>query len=150
MNNIFNSPLELGTRALFILNAIKPYEASIEKIAYLDYISIYSSEFNGPNNLHPDVPMHHLEFIFRIENLKSGLNQMIKKQIINANFTTQGIKYSLGEYSYPFMSFLDTDYHIKLGERSLWVRDNFYHLSDNELDKYFGINGKLWKLKNEY
>lgn len=145
MNNLYNNPLELGTRALFILNAIQPYSANIEKIAYLDYISVYSSEFNGPPNLHPDVPMHHLEFIFRIETLKSGLNLMIKKQIINADFSKEGIKYNLGEYSFSFLSLLDSDYHIKLANRCSWVKDNFFHITDIELNEYFGINGKLWK-----
>lgn len=147
MSNIYNNPLELGTRAVFILNSISPHLASIEKIAYLDYISIYSSEFNGPENLHPDVPMHHMEFIFRMENLKRGLNQMIKKQIITATFTKEGIKYNLGEYSFSFLSLLDTDYHSKLSKRCTWVSNNFYEMTDSQLNEYFGINGKLWKNK---
>lgn len=145
MINIYNNPLELGTRALFILNAIHPSSANIEKIAYLDYISVYSSEFNGPPNLHPDVPMHHLEFIFRIESLKQGLNKMIKKQIITANFSNEGIKYNLGEYSFSFLSLLDSEYYIKLAKRCSWVKDNFILMTDNELNEYFGISGKLWK-----
>lgn len=147
MNKIYNSKIELGTRAVFILNAISPHCASVERLAYFDYISIYSSEFNGPENLHPDVPLHQMEFIFRIENLKDGLNLMLKKQIINIIFKSEGIQYTLGEYAHSYLSFLDSSYYDKLTERCKWVNQHFSNLSDHELDRFLGITGSIWSNK---
>lgn len=140
---IYNTPIELGIRASFILYSISPSEASINKIAYLDYMSIYSRNFTGIPSLHPEVPMHQMEFLLRFDNLKNGINYMIKKNIINANTTNAQIVFKKGENAFSFINLLDNSYYNELILRCKKVSEIFGHLNESELYQIILSTDKL-------
>ena len=117
MMKIYNTPIELGIRAGIILNFLYPESASINKIAYLDYISIYSKNYIGLESLHPEVPMHQMEFLLRYEALKLGLLHMVKKGIVNIEIKNNEIYYTKGENIFSFIHLLDNNYHSDLIEK---------------------------------
>ncbi|WP_146196690.1 ABC-three component system middle component 2, partial [Acinetobacter stercoris] len=133
MMKIYNNPLELGIRGCFAIYYNHPIHMTINKIAYLDYMTIYSKKFIGIESLHPEVPMHQMEFLLRFELLKNGLNQMIKKNFLNISYENYNLYYIRGENLFSFINLLDSDYHIQLLERSKRVIDTFGHLSEGEL-----------------
>ncbi|MCY6411224.1 hypothetical protein QTA56_03600 [Acinetobacter sp. VNH17] len=130
---IYNTPTELGIRASILLNYISPNYATINKISYLDYIAIYSKNYTGIESLHPEVPMHQMEFLLRYEALKSGLIQMIKKGIVNTEILNNEIHYKKGENTFSFIHLLDNKYHTDLIVKCQIVAERFGHLNENEL-----------------
>lgn len=130
---IYNTPTELGIRASILLYFIAPNYATLNKISYLDYIAIYSNSYTGIKSLHPEVPMHQMEFLLRYDDLKSGLILMIKKGIVNAEAIHNVIHYSKGENTFSFIHLLDNKYHIDLILKCQIVAEKFGHLSENEL-----------------
>ena len=47
--NVFNSPLEIGFRILYILNGIYPIQIDINRLVIYDYFLLNSGDFpNGP------------------------------------------------------------------------------------------------------
>lgn len=130
---IYNTPIELGIRASILLNYLSPNYATINKISYLDYIAIYSKNYTGSKSLHPEVPMHQMEFILRYDALKSGLLQMIKKGIINTEVINSEIYYCKGENNFSFIHLLDNKYHMDLLFKCQIVAEKFGHLSENSL-----------------
>ena len=130
---IYNTPTELGIRASILLYFISPNYATLNKISYLDYIAVYSNNYTGIKSLHPEVPMHQMEFLLRYDDLKSGLILMIKKGIVNAEAIHNVIHYSKGENTFSFIHLLDNNYHVDLILKCQTVAEKFGQLSENEL-----------------
>lgn len=133
MMKIYNTPTELGIRASILLNYISPHHATLNKISYLDYIAIYSNNFTGIKSLHPEVPMHQMEFLLRYEDLKSGLILMIKKGIVNTEVINNGIYYRKGENTFSFIHLLEDKYYTDLIFKCQVVAEKFGYLNENEL-----------------
>ncbi|MFM0069291.1 ABC-three component system middle component 2 [Paraburkholderia aspalathi] len=43
MSRVFNSPFELGFRMVYLLSALRPAGADLQKLILLDYAVVYSS-----------------------------------------------------------------------------------------------------------
>ncbi|WP_368840580.1 ABC-three component system middle component 2 [Pseudomonas guariconensis] len=52
---MFNSPFELGIRMVYLLQALMPHGADLQKLVLLDYAIVYSADLNGPSSLHTRV-----------------------------------------------------------------------------------------------
>lgn len=90
---IFNSSTELGLRCLFILNATGFIGCSLEKILYLDHLSIYANKIKDEAiNLHPDSPYQVIEVIEKRKNIEKAIKSLVFKGLIDIEFE-QGIYY---------------------------------------------------------
>ncbi|WP_373272582.1 ABC-three component system middle component 2 [Escherichia coli] len=62
----FNTPLEYGFRALFILDAADNVAMDLQRIVSYDYLLVHTSDVpRGPKSLHPAVPHRGAELLVK-------------------------------------------------------------------------------------
>ncbi|ENC6730597.1 hypothetical protein M2G63_19165 [Vibrio vulnificus] len=122
---IFNSDVELATRAALILSSMEGEKFDIDELVLLDYALLYSSEFNGPSNLHPAVPNHLAEIAQRRELLPKSLLFFIKKGLIDVHYDENGKYFCANENTNSFVSCLNSSYFIKIWERLSWLSEHY-------------------------
>lgn len=71
----FNSPLETGLRSVAILAEACPDEFDLQRLLYLDYLVVHSSDADGPTSLHPNTPLRNGELLVRRGLIERGLPQ---------------------------------------------------------------------------
>ena len=143
--SVFNSPLELGLRALFLLNAMNTNKCDLHRLIIYDYFLIYSSDVqNGPESIHASTPHRSAEMLVKKDKLRLGINLLISKELIKVNFTSKGIVYSATDLTKPFLKFYRGEYSEKLRTNSKWVIDTFLNYTDKKLDKYINSNLDKW------
>lgn len=142
--NVFNTPIEVGFRALYILNAIEPASIDIERIAIYDYFLLNSKDIliSAPTSLHPAIPYRSLGFIIKPIILKKALILMISKGLIDVLYNHQGIEYRANELTKNFIQIQTNKYASLLLEHSKWVVNNFQDYSNQELSDLMKQNIK--------
>lgn len=84
-DRLFNTEVELGLRCLFILKSIYPKFCSIDRLLYLDYLSLYIEDFKvDATNLHPKYPFQSIEVLEKREVLKKSIVDLSLKGLIDA------------------------------------------------------------------
>lgn len=143
--NVFNSPLEIGLRMLFILDALTPKTYDINTLAIFDYFLLNSSDFpNGPKSLHPSTPHRGAQLIIKPMVLQQGLNLMISKELINIDFTVDGIAYSSNLLTGKFIEFIDNEYSNNLKLRCDWIKSEFFNYDVTKLEIFVKNNIPEW------
>lgn len=70
-NLLFNTPLELGLRGLYLLKVSFPLKCSLDRLIFLDYLTIYTKDSDVSfDNLHPEYPLRTIELFSRREAIK--------------------------------------------------------------------------------
>ena len=76
MSEIFNSSLEISLRMLIILNTVQS-RLSVDRIAALDFISIYGKDFGvSEYNLHGDNDYRFSEYTSKREIVSQALKEL--------------------------------------------------------------------------
>ncbi len=131
---LFNSPLEVGFRALALLTGDYPARYSLQRLVILDYLVVHSDDLNeGPKGLHPKTPHRGGELLVRRVALEKGLLFYQGKGLLERHFMEEGVLYSANEQSASFLDVLTTDYILKLRELAEWLVEKFGGYSDHEL-----------------
>jgi hypothetical protein len=143
--NVFNSPLEIGFRSLFILNSILPIEVDFNRLVIYDYFLLNSSDFpNGPKSLHPPIPHRSAQIIIKPLILKDALVLMRSKELIDIVFSAEGIKYKANDLTKKFIELQENQYSKKLIESSNWISDQFGNFTDKQLNILVENNIPNW------
>ncbi len=143
--NVFNSPLEIGFRTLFILNGLAPSEIDLNRLVIYDYFLLNSSDFpNGPKSLHPPIPRRSGQIVIKPLILKDALALMRSKELIDIVFSTEGIKYKSNELTGKFIELQENDYSKRLSEISKWINLQFGDYSDDKLNTLVENNIPKW------
>lgn len=133
-NTPFNGPVEIGLRALAILNDAYPDAYSLQKLTVFDYFTVHSDDLpGGPTGLHPKTPHRSGELLVRRRVLESGLLLYQSRGLTERVFTNEGVFYRATERSAAFVDVLHTQYAVELRERSIWVVRTFGDMSEREL-----------------
>ncbi|WP_374679698.1 ABC-three component system middle component 2 [Hydrocarboniphaga effusa] len=136
MNNSrspFNSALEVGLRALTLLAALCPRSIDLQTLVELDYLMIHSSDANGPESLHPPLPLRSGELLVRREVLQGGVLLMISRGLVLRESTERGFSYSATDAAQPVLDALESRYVRSLRARAEWVSEAFGSMSAAEL-----------------
>ncbi|WP_298018418.1 ABC-three component system middle component 2 [uncultured Castellaniella sp.] len=141
---IFNSPFELGLRMVYLLQALNPSGADLQKLVLLDYAVVYSADLNGPSSLHTPVPFRGAELLSRRELIEQGLYLMSTRGLVTASWDSNGITYHAGEVARLMTTALASAYMRKLEERCQWVAEFFGQTSSIDLMAQFADGGHLW------
>lgn len=132
--NVFNSPLEIGFRILFILQGIYPREIDLNRLVIYDYFLLNSADFpNGPESLHPPIPHRSSQIIIKPLIIKEAIAQMRSKELIEIVFSVEGIKYKANDLTSKFIEFQESEYSQKLIELSNWISSQFGEYNDEKL-----------------
>ncbi len=143
--NVFNSPLEIGLRTLFILNSISPTEIDLNRLVIYDYFLLNSNDFpNGPKSLHPPIPRRSCQIIIKPLIFKDALALMRSKELIDIVFSIEGIKYKSNILTEKFIELQENEYSKRLLEISKWIKVQFGDYSDERLNTLVKNNIPNW------
>ncbi|NNM43756.1 MAG: threonine transporter RhtB [Chlamydiae bacterium] len=144
MNEIFNTPFELGIRMVYLLMALHPLKVDLQRLIYFDYAAIYSADLGGPESLHTPVPLRGGEYASRRDVIEKGLYLMASRSFIDVQADATGITYCLGEHGPSLVGLISGEYSKELFRRCNWVANELSNKSEKELEQIFGVNGMLW------
>lgn len=131
----FNSPVEIGLRALCVLTTAFPAAYVLQRLVVFDYFLVHSDDIEGgPEGLHPRTPHRGGEILVRRGVIQDGLTLYESRGLIERVYKDGGIFFAATDKSADFLDTLSTEYLKGLRERADWVVDSFGLLDDAELD----------------
>jgi hypothetical protein len=142
---IFNSPVEVALRIVFILNnTAKPLD--IHRLEYYTYLLVHSSDIpKAPKSIHADLPKRSNELTVNQEVVKKALTLLISKGLISVNYSPKsGIEYLKNENTITFVNYFESPYSILLKERADWLCTTFDSYNDKELADFINRNIGIW------
>jgi len=141
---VFNSPFELGIRMVYLLQALVPNGADLQKLVLLDYAIVYSADLNGPSSLHTPIPFRGAELMSRRELIEQGLYLMSTRGLVTASWGIDGITYFAGEVARTMTGALTSNYLRELEQRCVWAAEHYGHADSTALTAQFAASGHLW------
>lgn len=141
---VFNSPFELGLRMVYLLCALRPGGADLQKLVLLDYAIVYSGDLKGPSSLHTPVPYRGSELLSRRELIEQGLYIMSTRGLVDAGMDASGITYVAGPAALTMVGSLTSQYFLQLEERCRWAAAEFADVDSFDLTSKFASDGHLW------
>lgn len=141
----FNGPVEIGLRALAILNEAFPTEYSLQRLVVLDYLVVHSDDIpGGPVGLHPQTPNRGGELLVRRSVLEEGLLLYQSRGLIDRRYTDNGMFFVASERSASFLDALDSEYLEQLRDRAEWLVSELGSLDDEEMNQFAGKHIGEW------
>jgi len=138
----FNSALEAALRAIVILAAVYPRKLDLQQLVTFDHLIVHTEDVDGPESLHPQLPLRNAEILVRRRIVEHGLFLLISKKLAERVTDNNGIYYEASDYATPFLSALESDYTSKLKERAFWLDNTMLQLNERTLqsriEKVFG------------
>lgn len=141
---LFNTPFELGLRMVYLLVALRPGGADLQKLVLLDYAIVYSQDVGGPSSLHTPVPYRNAELFSRRERIEQGLYIMSTRGLVDVSLDEKGVTYKAGSSSFTMVGSLSSKYWRELQTRCVWAAERFGQTSSTELLNLFAEKGHLW------
>jgi hypothetical protein len=143
--DVFNSPIEMGLRALIILNEVKPRALDLNRIVIYDYLLTHSGDVDDSmKSLHPAIPHRSGEIVVKRKVMQDGLNLMRSRELIDIEYSSNGIFYKANSLSNYFISYLDTNYAKSLLKYSKWLNERFGNYSDVKITDFINVNISKW------
>ncbi|SHN72385.1 ABC-three component system middle component 2 [Desulfovibrio litoralis] len=151
----FNSPLEAAIRAIVILTEIYPCRLDLQEMVKLDHLIVHTKDINGPQSLHPQLPLRNAEILVRRKIVEQGLFLLISKKLVSRVIDDNGIYYEASDYAAPFIASLESTYTAKLTERAIWINNNLLQLDKSSFRSLIEKNFGKWTqefqpLENSY
>lgn len=141
----FNGPIEIGLRALAILNDAYPTAFSLQRLVVSDYLLVHSDDIpDGPLGLHPKTPHRGGELLVRRAVLEQGLMLYQSRGLLERHYTGTGVMFAATERTAGFLDALSSDYATQLRERAAWLVSKFGDISDDELLKIANSQVGKW------
>jgi hypothetical protein len=142
---LFNSPVELGLRCLFVLSKFQDEMLSIDKLIYLDYFLIHAGDVSkDQKSIHPKYPFRSTEIVVKREILANALKLLISKELVRISFTSNGIQYSLTEIGKKALEYFESNYEKRISEVSDWLYETYKNFSENQLSELINNNIQKW------
>jgi hypothetical protein len=147
----FNTPLESGLRALVLLVEAFPSGYDLQRLAQYDYLLVHSADVSGgPPSLHPATPHRSGELIVRRPVVEQGIQMMMSRSLITAEYTAAGIYHYAGDWALVFLNQLQSRYVAQLRDRATWVLRTFGGYSDERLRQFMHANWTEWGAEFEF
>jgi hypothetical protein len=141
---LFSTPLELGLRALIVLDAIRPATANLQRLVAYDYLLVHSGDAGGPESLHPSTPHRSGEILVKRDILRAGLQLLLSRGLVGLEMTPGGLHYGATDLASPFLGYFDAAYVLRLRERATWLRERFTPFKDEALQSMLNENLDRW------
>jgi len=142
---LFNEPVEIGLRAISILNDAYPDGYSLQRLIIFDYLSVHSDDIEGgPTGLHPKTPHRSGELLVRRDPLQKGLLLYMGRGLAEQRFEMNGVTYAATERTGAFLDVLESEYVADLRQRTCWLVETFHTVSDDELNSLVQQNLGAW------
>lgn len=128
-----NGPLEVGLRVLMILVEAFPAHLDINRLVLLDHGLLHSADLDGPESLHPPVPVRVGELGVKRQHIEDGLQVMIRAGLAEMSAEDSGIEFWASENTESFLRLLESDYALALHDRAQWVIGELGNIDDSRL-----------------
>ncbi len=131
--DLFNSPLEVALRLVFILNTTsRPLD--VDRLVYYNYLLVHSSDMpNSPKSIHADLPQRSNEIPVAQVLIKKALTLLISKGLVSIKYAKSGIQYIRNDSTPLFVGFFESEYAKLLTERTNWLCTHFDEKNDEEI-----------------
>jgi hypothetical protein len=130
----FNSPVEVGLRAVALLTASYPDAYGLQRLTVLDYLVVHSDDVpDGPVGLHPKTPYRAGELLLRRGVLEEGLLLYQSRGLVERRFEHDGVFYAATDASASFLDVFAGGYVEALRDRAAWVSERFASVVDDQL-----------------
>ena len=126
--DLYNSPVEIGARIVLLLAGLAR-QLDLDELIFLDYVSIYSSDFQGEASLHPVMLNRLAELVRRQEIFPGAIKLFTAKGLMTSQVDEQGVRYSITSAGSAFAAKLSTEYHADFRRRVSWVEENIAYLT---------------------
>ncbi|MCD4504504.1 hypothetical protein LQR30_10335 [Chromobacterium piscinae] len=129
---------------VYLLQALAPHGADLQKLVLLDYVIVYSADLNGPCSLHTPIPFRGAELMSRRELIEQGLYLMSTRGLVTATWDDNGITYFAGEIARTMTGALTSNYLRELEHCCEWAAEQYGQADSTELTAQFAASGHLW------
>jgi hypothetical protein len=142
---LFNSPIEIGLRCLFLLYQFRNDHLSIDKLIYLDYFLIHAGDVSKEQkSIHPKYPFRSTEIVVKREILSSALKLLISKELININFADTGIQYEITNVGCKALDYFESNYANQIRKVSDWLYQTYKDFTEAQLSEVIDTNLQKW------
>ncbi|MCK2005126.1 hypothetical protein MZM54_27485 [[Brevibacterium] frigoritolerans] len=142
---VFNTPMEVGLRALIMLNELSPELLDLKRLVIYDYLVTHSKDVDDDmESLHPSVPNRSGEIIIKRKVMQDGINLMYSRELLDIVYTNNGVCYKANGLSKYFINYFDSSYAREMKQYTKWLHVKFSHYSDEELNDYINVNVSKW------
>lgn len=145
---VFNTPLEIGFRALIILGKCEDKRLEVEQLMFLDYLSQNTNDHGGPSSLGAPIPNRGVQAFARKEVIQKGVTILLSKDLATIHIDKNGFSYSINQAGLKFLQLCNTPYFLQLTERVAWVVQHFDNMSSEDLRGY--INKRVPNFGGEF
>ncbi len=141
---VFNTPLEVALRLLFIFNKTSK-TLDLQRLIHYNYLLVHSSDIpDSPKSMHADLPQRSSEMSVNRPVVKKALTLLLLKDLIAVEYSNNGIHYIKNKNTELFTQYFESDYSKKLDHRANWLCSNFDKLTDEELTQLINSNMGKW------
>lgn len=111
MTNIFNSTFEISLRALLLLSVAPNRKQTLDKIAAIDFITVYGKDFGISNeNLHGDNNFKFSEFALRRNLVDKSIRELVLKGLVDIFCVKNGFLYTISSQGLEYCQKFENDY----------------------------------------
>lgn len=147
----FNSPIEVGLRAVSILYHSFPDGYPLDRLVVFDYLVIHSDDIpDGPPGLHPKTPHRSGELLVRRDVLEQGLLLYESRGLVERVFQDSGVYYVATERSAAFLDTLTSAYVLDLRDRAKWAVSTYGGVPQDNLDRFVRDHLGKWGAEFEW
>ena len=141
---IFNSPVEMGLRLLFIFNKTSiPLDQ--QRLIYYNYLLVHSADIpNSPKSIHANLPRRSCELLVNRSVIKKSLTLLLLKDLIAVDYSKSGILYKKNYNTKLFVDYFNSNYSKLLKARADWLCSKFDELTDIQLSQLMDSNIGKW------
>ncbi|MCL8332560.1 hypothetical protein M9Y56_26240 [Pseudomonas juntendi] len=126
--DLYNSSVEIGARIVLLLAGLSR-KLDLDELIFLDYASIYSSDFKGGSSLHPVMLNRLAELVRRREIFPDAIKLFSSKGLMTSQVDEKGVRYFITDAGRTFAARLTTEYHADFRRRVSWVEENIDYLA---------------------
>jgi len=142
--DLFNSPLEVALRLLFIFKSTDK-ALDQQRLIYYNYLVAHSSDIpNAPKSLHADLPRRSCEILVNRVIIKKGLTLLLSKGLIDVVYSKKGVKYKQNKSTGLLTKYFTSTYSKNLEESAQWLCSEFDSLNEKSLSEFIDKNLGKW------
>ncbi|OWY04621.1 threonine efflux protein [Thioclava sp. F1Mire-8] len=119
--NLFNSPLEAGIRAIVILEMFEPKSFDISTLSLLDYFVVHTGDAGGPPSIHPEIEARAGEFFVRRHLVERGVGLMVRASVLEQRVESTGITFRSHETASAMLDLMTSSYNRQLKTAAAWL-----------------------------
>ncbi len=143
--DVFNTPIEVGLRALIILNELSGKPMDLNQLVIYDYMVTHSNDVDdSTESLHPSIPSRSGEIVIKRKVMQEGINLMYSRELLDIEYTKNGVYYKANELTVYFIKHLASTYAQNVIQNAQKISEQFKRYSEMELYEYINRNISKW------